>query len=110
MAYFATTTAGGTARYYDETMLNDLKNSLGSMVEPAGSDHDMDKTREYIPSTNELLQRHDIELKFLSIGCVIRIGCKTIPFESVENAMAELNNYVNNPYATEKKWRKILDK
>ena len=109
MAYFTTTTTGGTIRFHDESALNDLKIALAD----AGSDYDVEKTpctQEYISSPTEFLQRHRIEIEFLSVGCLIRIGCKSIPFESVEDAMRELNFYVNNPHAATKKWEKIFDK
>lgn len=113
MAYFTTTTTGGTIRFHDESALSDLKHALVDARADVGSDYDVEKTpctQEYIPSPTEFLQRHRIEIEFLSVGCLIRIGCKSIPFESVEDAMRELNFYVNNPYAAHKKWEKIFDK
>ena len=71
MAYFTTTTNGGTVRFHDETELNPL---------PAGNDYDLDaaalnlrvpELQEYIPSRTELLQRHEIVIQFMSVGCVI---------------------------------------
>ena len=107
MAYFTTTTNGGTVRFHDESELN-------PPVVPAGNDYDLDyrpmMQGEYIPSKTELLQRHEIVLQFMSVGCVIRIGCKSIPFESVEDAMKEVNAYVNNPHESIKKWEKIFGK
>jgi hypothetical protein len=112
MAYFTTTTNGGTVRFHDESELN-------PPVVPAGNDYDLDaaalnlrvpELHEYIPTRTELLQRHEIVLQFMSVGCVIRIGCKSIPFESVEDAMKELNAYVNNPHESIKKWEKIFGK
>jgi len=44
----------------------------------------------------------------MSRGCVIQVGCKSIPFESVEVAMAALNEYVKNPYESQEFWRKEL--
>jgi hypothetical protein len=41
-------------------------------------------------------------------GCVIKVGCKEIPFESVEVAMAALNEYVKNPVESQGYWRKEL--
>ena len=111
MAYFTTTTTGGTIRFHDESALSDLKHALVDARADVGSDlTEKTLTQEYIPSNNEMLQRHRIEIEFLSVGCLIRIGCKSIPFESVEDAMRELNFYVNNPYAANKKWEKIFDK
>ena len=66
------------------------------------------KEEEYRPSNQQLLQEYEIRLQFLSLGCVIHVGCKSIAFETIESAMVELNEYVNNTYETQKKWRKIL--
>ena len=133
MAYFTTTTNGGTVRFHDESELtmgvspiapvtpgiittdSTLESTLNPPIVPAlGSDYDLDyRARmqgEYIPSKTELLQRHEIVLQFMSVGCLVRIGCKSIPFESVEDAMKEVNEYVNNPHKSTKKWEKILGK
>jgi hypothetical protein len=116
MAYFTTTTNGGTVRFHDESELTPVPgNTLNPPVVPAlGSDYDLDyrpmMKEEYIPSKLELLQRHEIVLQFMSVGCLIRIGCKSIPFESVEDAMKEVNAYVNNPHESIKKWEKIFGK
>jgi hypothetical protein len=108
MAYFTTTTNGGTVRFHDEAELNP------PVVPALGNDYDLDHRpmmkEEYIPSKLELLQRHEIVIQFMSVGCLIRIGCKSIPFESVEDAMKELNAYVNNPHESIKKWEKIFGK
>ena len=64
---------------------------------------------EYKPSNKEALREHEINIRFLSRGCVVRVGCKEIAFEDHTNAMAQINAYVNNPWEEQKKWRKILD-
>jgi hypothetical protein len=56
----------------------------------------------------QALSSYSINIEFLSIGCIIRVGCKSIPFQSVEEAMTELNEYVKNPLASGKKWREKL--
>ena len=58
---------------------------------------------EYIPKKQEILREYEIGIRFLSIGCVIRVGCKEIPFTDVNEAMEELSNYVSNPYEEGKK-------
>jgi hypothetical protein len=65
---------------------------------------------EYRPSNVEVLQEYEIRLQFLSRGCIVHVGCKAIAFETIESAMKEVNEYVNNTYETQKKWRKILDR
>jgi hypothetical protein len=65
--------------------------------------------KEYRPSNQQVLQEYELKIQFLSRGCVIHIGCKAIAFETIESAMKEVNEYVNNTYETQKKWRKLLD-
>jgi hypothetical protein len=60
------------------------------------------------PSNNECLQGYEVTIRFLSRGCIVRVGCKEIPFENIQDAMKELNEYVTNTYDTQLKWRKIL--
>lgn len=60
------------------------------------------------PSNTYFLQEYEIHIKFMARGCVIKVGCKEIPFESVEVAMAALNEYVKNPAESQEYWRKEL--
>lgn len=59
---------------------------------------------EYRPSRMEALTYHTINIEFLSIGCIIRVGCKTIPFATVKQGMTALNEYVNDPILLTKLW------
>jgi hypothetical protein len=63
---------------------------------------------EFRPSNTELLREYDMNIKFLNRGCIVYIGCRTIAFESIENAMNAINAYVSNPYEEQKKWSDIL--
>jgi hypothetical protein len=66
--------------------------------------------KEYRPSKQEALRDFEINIRFLSRGCIVRVGCKEIAFEDVSRAMAELNEYVmGDTYEVQKKWRKLLD-
>lgn len=68
------------------------------------------ETKEWRPSNQEALQEYEINLRFLSRGCVVRVGCKEIAFEDVNKAMAEINEYVTgDTYEVHKKWRKLLN-
>ena len=64
---------------------------------------------EYKPKKQELLKEYEIRLRFLSVGCVVGVGCKEIPFRSVKEAMDKINKYVENPYEEGKKWHSIFD-
>ena len=66
----------------------------------------VDQAVEYKPSRSQALRDYRIEIEFLSIGCIVRVGCKTIPFTSVDEAMKELNAYVKDPVTSQKVWEK----
>lgn len=57
----------------------------------------------------EVLREYEIKIRFLSVGCVVSVGCKEIPFRSVKEAMEKVNMYVNDPYEEGQKWRKIFE-
>lgn len=50
-------------------------------------------TREEI----SFLKSHSVEINFFDRGCVVRVGCKSFAFESIEKAMADLQEYVKKP-------------
>ena len=64
---------------------------------------------EYKPKKQEILREYEIGIRFLSVGCVVSVGCKQIPFRSVKEAMDKINKYVENPYEEGKKWHSIFD-
>lgn len=64
---------------------------------------------EYRPSKQQCLREYELRIRFLNRGCVVEVGCQSIAFESPEAAMKEINEYVNNPYETQQKWRALLD-
>lgn len=63
----------------------------------------------YIKSRNELLRDYGVHIKFLSVGCVISVGCKEIPFSTVKEGMRALNDYVENPYEERNRWEKLIE-
>ena len=67
-------------------------------------------TKEYKPSRTECLRDYSINIRFLSIGCVIEVGCKSVPFSTVKEGMKALNDYVANPYETRTIWQERFAK
>lgn len=65
--------------------------------------------REYKPSNLQCLREYEVSIRFLSRGCIVRVGCKEIAFENVGEAIKELNEYVNNTYDIQRKWCQILE-
>ena len=63
----------------------------------------------YKPKKQELLREYEIRLRFLSVGCVVSVGCKEIPFRDIKEAMDYINKYVENPFEEGMKWREIFE-
>ena len=63
-----------------------------------------DCVKEYRPSRMECLRDYNINIRFLSVGCLIEVGCKSIAFSTIKEAMEALNQYVAKPYETRQVW------
>ncbi len=53
----------------------------------------------------QILQEYPIGIRFLSRGCVVEVGCKTIAFTTVEEAMQAIQYYVADPETVGEYWR-----
>lgn len=89
--------------------MQELERNPESAMGMPGPPVEQTQKEEYRPSNKEALREYEINIRFLSRGCVVRVGCKEIAFEDYTNAMAAINAYVANPWAEQQKWRKILD-
>jgi hypothetical protein len=61
---------------------------------------------QWQPSRQECLRDWEVKIKFLTLGCVISVGCKEIPFTTIKEGMEALNQYVAKPYETRQIWEK----
>jgi hypothetical protein len=68
------------------------------------------KNSEYRPSKAQVLREYDINISFLDRGCIVKVGCKSIAFMSVESAMEAINDYVADPYEQQTQWIEALGK
>jgi hypothetical protein len=68
----------------------------------------IDMPDEYRPSKQECLSQYELNISFMSKGCVVRVGCKSIAFSDTDHALAELQKYFDKPYETQEEWRKLL--
>jgi hypothetical protein len=50
------------------------------------------------------LKNYDIKIEFFDRGCVVKVGCKSLAFKSVEEAIAELTAYAKDPIEVGKKY------
>lgn len=53
----------------------------------------------------QILEQYSIGIRFLSKGCIVEIGCKTIAFTTVEEAMQAIQYYVADPDTVGEYWR-----
>ena len=60
----------------------------------------MTHTREQI----NRLKHWNIEISFFDRGCLVRVGCKSFAFDSIEQAMAELTAYTKDPIGVGEKY------
>lgn len=66
------------------------------------------ETRLNEPRIETRLEDYDVRINFLSRGCVVRVGCKSIAFQDNNEMLSALSEYVNDPIKIGKKWREIL--
>jgi len=83
---------------------------MDSIYEVSGTAMQVPNEAKYVQRKQDALSDYSINIEFLSIGCVIRVGCKSIPFSTVEDGMKALNDYVANPQEIRKTWGKIFSK
>ena len=75
----------------------------------AGGSLDEACCKEYIRPKMEYLREHEINIRFLSVGCIVRVGCKEIAFKSIQEAMQEVNEYVANPRMLTDKYNRLFN-
>ena len=51
-----------------------------------------------------ILREHTLLIDFKSIGCVVQVGCKQIPFTSNLEALEVIAEYIKNPNETKAMW------
>lgn len=49
----------------------------------------------------------DIQITTVLNGYIVRVGCQTVVFGSLTDMLAEIRNYLNDPEATEKRYREL---
>jgi hypothetical protein len=79
------------------------------VVEDRPRINDGDMVKQTFRSKQEALRDYEINIRFLSVGCVVIVGCRQIPFRNITEAMEEVNKYVQNPIQERERWNKIFD-
>jgi len=65
--------------------------------------------KEWIRPRIEYLRDYEINIRFLSLGCVIKVGCREIAFSSAKEAMIALNEYIENPAKMQPIWQQACN-
>ena len=73
---------------------------------PTRYDEPVEVKREWKPSRSECLREYEVGIIFLTLGCIISVGCKKIPFTTIKEGMEALNEYIARPYETRQLWEK----
>jgi hypothetical protein len=68
-----------------------------------------DGEKEYLRPRMDYLKEYEINIRFLSLGCIVRVGCKEIAFTSIDKAIQEVNDYIANPKLLIDEYNKIFN-
>jgi hypothetical protein len=60
--------------------------------------------KEYTPSAGDILRSHEVRIEVVDCGAIVKVGCKTIAFSTVEEALEQVNVHFKDPVASYKKW------
>jgi len=66
--------------------------------------------KEYMPSAKDILKEHEVRITVLDSGVIIKVGCRSIAFNSLEDALVHVNLHFKDPVTSYKKWTKLFDK
>jgi hypothetical protein len=66
--------------------------------------------KEYVPSAGDILKNYEVTIKPLDSGATVRVGCKTIAFTTLEDALENVNFYFKDPQTSYKHWMKEFNK
>jgi len=59
-------------------------------------------------TAQQVLQQHEIRIRFLDKGCIVSLGCKDVAFGSPKVALDAIVDYINNPKEVSKNWREVV--
>ncbi|CAB4125805.1 hypothetical protein UFOVP54_237 [uncultured Caudovirales phage] len=87
--------------------MNEVVENAPAMGAPTRYDENgMTEKQSYQPSRQECLRDYEVRIRFLTLGCIVSVGCKEIPFTTIKEGMEALNQYVAKPYEVRQIWEK----
>ena len=76
---------------------------------PTRYDEPCCEKEQWQPSRQECLRDYEVKIRFLTLGCIVSVGCKEIPFTTIKEGMEALNQYVAKPWETREIWEKRFE-
>ena len=107
--YTQTTTGNDSGYRIEERIQQALANRDIQEVPIPSRTEPEQEVEAWKPSRMEMLRDYPINIEFLTIGCIVSVGCKRIPFTSVSEGMKAINEYVEQPYEMRQKWEKVFE-
>ena len=83
--------------------MNEVANQIAA---PTRLDEQPTTEKQWQPSRQECLRDYEVKIRFLTLGCIVSVGCKEIPFTTIKEGMEALNQYVAKPWETREIWEK----
>ena len=72
--------------------VEEMPQCLEEVVKPCESKEQREQRRRI-----DILKRWEITIQPLDRGCIVRVGCKSIAFTSIEAGYKEIGRYLENP-------------
>ena len=72
--------------------IEEMPQCLEGPTEPCESKEQREQRRRL-----DILKRYEISIHPLDRGCIVRVGCKSIAFVSIEAGYKEIGRYLENP-------------
>ena len=72
--------------------VGEMPQCLEEAVKPCESKEQREQRRRI-----EILKRWEIGIHALDRGCIVKVGCKSIAFTSIEAGYKEIGRYLENP-------------
>lgn len=86
--------------------MNEVVEQPTPMQALAAREEGPSSTEQWKPSRQECLRDYEVKIRFLTLGCIVSVGCKEIPFTTIKEGMEALNQYVAKPWETREIWEK----
>jgi len=75
--------------------VGEMPQCLGEAVKPCESNEERERREQR--RRMEILKHWEIGIQVLDRGCVVKVGCKSVAFVSIEAAYKEIGRYLENP-------------